>query len=420
MKISTSLVVAAASLSSTALAHSWVHCTDYRGDVAYYEPEHCFGHPRPMGGGLPAHQAFGVDIGFDEQRNEAAAMQCHAPRGELPGYPAARYRQGATIRLAWPSKNHVAAACTNPHIPDTSLELFIEPYANAGDPSKFQQVVEASFTQVPHKNGEIDFQGFQNCPAFCENMDKSLCTGTFVVPDVPDGVYTFQWRWVFNAGTDPYVTCFEAYIGQDVAPVEQPTPAPTAVGEVNPTPAPTEGNCVGLYAQCGGGHVADTCCTAPAQCFKQSEWYSQCLSACPQGWECQSDNGGGNTPAPVVDSTPSPTAETSPAPTPSPPMPSPTPAPTADDSDCAPACDAGAVVRGVLRSAAGKVASGNVANACACSLLCANVLEATAWVYKAALLKCECFTAHSGIQERSSGTKYAGMVLSPLSAPADQ
>jgi len=418
MKFSTSIVAAAttASLSYVALAHSWVHCTDYRGDVAYYEPENCFGHPRPLSGGLPAHQAFGVDIGFNKQRNEAAAMQCHAPRGVLPDYPAARYRQGATIRLAWPSKNHVAAACTNPYIPDTSLELFIEPYTDAGDPSKFEQVVEASFTQVPHKNGEIDYQGFQNCPAFCENMDKSLCTGTFVVPDVPDGVYTFQWRWVFNAGTDPYVTCFEAYIGQDVTPVEQPTPAPTDVGEVPPTPAPTEGNCVGLYAQCGGGQVGDTCCTAPAQCFKQSDWYSQCLTACPQGWECQG-NDGGNTPAPVVDSTPAPTASPTDAPAP---IPSPTPSPTEDDSGCAPVCDAGAVVRGVLRNAADKVASGNVADACGCSLFCANVLEARAWSYKASLLKCECFKSHSNIEERSSGTKYAGMVLSPLPGAADQ
>jgi len=317
--------------STVAIAHSWLHCSDYRGDVKYFEEDKCFGHPRPLGGGLPAAQAFGQDIGFDEQRNPGDTSQCHAPQTDpLANFPAARYKQGATIRLAWPSKNHVAAPCTNPYIPDTSLELFFEPYGAGADPAQFTKVVEASFSTDPHENGKIDYKGFQNCPAFCENNDKSLCTGTFTVPNVPDGMYTFQWRWVFNAGTPPYVTCFDAYIGADVVPGVLPTPAPTEVGEVVPTPSPTEGsNCLGLYANCSGGQ----CCSAPAKCQKQSEYYAQCLPDCPEGWACDLNpetpapvpnggvgNGGGNdggnaTPAPVVGLPPNPTPVPTPFPT---------------------------------------------------------------------------------------------------------
>merc|ERR1719300_1819836 len=262
---------------------------------------------------------FGVDIGFDEQ----PSTSCHIGNASNPAdYPMARYRQGQEIVLAWPSKNHVASTCTNPSIPDTSLELFVAPLAEDGHPDAFVQV-KASFSDDPHENGKIDFKGFQNCPAFCENMDKSLCTGSFWVPaNLSDGVYTFQWKWVFNGGSAPYITCFEAYVGQDVAPVAQPTPAPTLAGQ---TPAPTvettQDNCtLGMWAQCAGGSMgAGSCCAGGVPCQRQSEWYSQCRTDCPSGWEC--DNGPAPTPQP-----------TEPLPTPQPsavPTPSPTEAPTA-------------------------------------------------------------------------------------------
>src|SRR4051812_11252510 len=45
-------------------------------------------------------------------------------------------------------------------------------------------------------------------------MDKSLCSQCFTVPkNLQVGkVYTFQWYWIFNQGTDPYTTCWEAMI----------------------------------------------------------------------------------------------------------------------------------------------------------------------------------------------------------------
>jgi len=65
-----------------------------------------------------------------------------------------------------------------------------------------------------HQNGVIDFKGFQRCPNFCANMDKSLCTQCFTVPTglTAGKVYTFQWYWIFNQGADPYTSCWEAQI----------------------------------------------------------------------------------------------------------------------------------------------------------------------------------------------------------------
>merc|ERR1711981_626909 len=45
-------------------------------------------------------------------------------------------------------------------------------------------------------------------------------------------------------------------------------------------------NCVAHWGQCGGSGMADTCCEEGTQCYKASQWYSQCLTACPTGWAC--------------------------------------------------------------------------------------------------------------------------------------
>ena len=101
--------------------------------------------------------------------------------GYTSQYPMASYRPGQQVCLAWPSKNHVAASCTNPYIPDTSLKVFAVRTGTA-DPTQTtfrnNQVVDMG----GHVNGVIDFKGFQNCSKFCENMDKSLCTGCFTLP----------------------------------------------------------------------------------------------------------------------------------------------------------------------------------------------------------------------------------------------
>jgi len=272
-------------LVSVANGHSWIHCTDYRGDVGTYEQAQCFGHPRPKGGNFPDQQAFGQDRGHDTQNGV-----CQSTATNNAQFPTATYQRGQTVTLAWPSKNHVAAECTNPFIPDTSTKLFFTTDA-AGtnpNPATFTQM-PASFSDDPHVNGVIDFKGFQNCPNFCDNMDKSLCTGTFNVPaNMADGTYTFQWSWVFNNGAAPYVSCFEATVsGTATAPA--PTNPPINTGPA-PTPKPTtadEAFCGGESDQCDGAMFGgSSCCQSGLQCFRQSTWYSSCLPTCPSDWEC--------------------------------------------------------------------------------------------------------------------------------------
>merc|ERR1712150_291790 len=45
-------------------------------------------------------------------------------------------------------------------------------------------------------------------------------------------------------------------------------------------------DCAAEWQQCAGNDFADKCCAAGTQCFKQSEWYSQCVTDCPAGWAC--------------------------------------------------------------------------------------------------------------------------------------
>jgi len=275
--------------AGVANAHSWIHCTDYRGDVANYEQAQCFGHPRPKNNNYPDAQAFGVDRGHDTQNAVCQSTETNTNAQ----FPTAAYKRGQTVTLAWPSKNHVAATCTNPFIPDTSTKLFVTtgtPGANP-NPASFTQVA-ASFSDDPHVNGVIDFKGFQNCPDFCSNTDKSLCTGTFVVPDtMADGTYTFQWSWVFNNGAPPYVSCFEATVaGAETAPA--PVTAPTNPPNAGPAPTPRpttadKATCGAEGDQCDGALFSGTgCCQNGLQCFRQSDWFSQCLSTCPGDWEC--------------------------------------------------------------------------------------------------------------------------------------
>lgn len=243
---------------------------------------------------------FGTDTGFNQQ---PGATRCHSSEGEHPSYPMATYQRGQQITLAWPTKNHVAATCTNAFIPDTSLELFAAPFTSTDTIENAWTQVPASFSDDPHTNGDMDFKGFQNCPDFCNNMDKSLCTGTFLVPeDMTDGTYTFQWRWEFNKDTSPYVTCFEAKVEGDftgVIPTRQPT------DQTAPVTAPTEAprNCGDQWSQCGGNGAAYDCCNEGLTCAKKDQWYSQCRTDCPThenpAWECADGTGPAPTDAPT-------------------------------------------------------------------------------------------------------------------------
>merc|ERR1719242_557495 len=194
-------------------SHSWPHCVDYRGNLEDFEPDQCLGNPRPLPGNRNVNDnSFGQDIGMDFRPQNGGA-RCQGDAASAT--PVVTYEAGRTYTLAWPPKNHVAADCTNPFIPDNFLRLYMAPYTGTDpDQDTFKQnQVPASFSNDPHVSGTIDMKGFQNCPKFCENTDKALCTGTITIPaDANLGDYTLQWYWAFNSEIDLYATCWEAEI----------------------------------------------------------------------------------------------------------------------------------------------------------------------------------------------------------------
>jgi len=62
----------------------------------------------------------------------------------------------------------------------------------------------------------------------------------------------------------------------------------TIIPENNSKPTPTDGP-VQIYGKCGGiGYTGQIECNQGLTCFKQSDFYSQCLpGSCPLFWACQ-------------------------------------------------------------------------------------------------------------------------------------
>lgn len=227
-------------LTQQVFSHSWLECTKYTGDLEDFEKDKCEGLPRPLdANGRNVGGTFGADIGMDF-RPQAGGARCQGSPGfSGPTAGLVTYEAGKTYTLAWAPKNHVAAECTNGFIPDNFLRVYMAPFdeTSTTDPTQEQfkaNQVPASFSDDPHVSGQVDYKGFQNCPKFCENTDKSLCTGTITIPaDATPGTYTLQWYWAFNSPTDLYATCWEASILANTGPE---TPAPGT--PTTPTTAP--------------------------------------------------------------------------------------------------------------------------------------------------------------------------------------
>ena len=129
----------------------------------------------------------------------------------------AQYTVGSTVRVVWPAKNHANYECTQ-NIPDTSMKLYMNPQVNpTADIANNQNTMLAQgYTLVKDWHdgctAGTDNCGFQNCRRYCEDTDKAVCFGDFIVPQVDEsGYYTFVWYWIFNPGS-PYISCWEAYI----------------------------------------------------------------------------------------------------------------------------------------------------------------------------------------------------------------
>lgn len=238
------MIVVATLAASFAIAnaHSWVACTDYRvsnpfqapqgvaeTDLArkYYNDTKCFGYPRDWDEWKG--DCFGCDRGYNFQASSGTA--CKTTRGDAgdytPAFPSARYSPGQTVCVAHTVKNHVAAPCTSPYIPDHGQAFYmLAASLGTSDPSidQFKAAGKLIDYDGIHVTPSYDYKGFQNSPAFCENPDKALGTACFQVPaSAVPGRYTFLWYWAFNSDLDIYTSCWEA----DIAPLV-PTLAPTA------------------------------------------------------------------------------------------------------------------------------------------------------------------------------------------------
>lgn len=45
----------------------------------------------------------------------------------------------------------------------------------------------------------------------------------------------------------------------------------------------------------GDGYGGSRTCSGGLTCYKQHQWYSQCLKSCPSGWDCTAESSAGAT-----------------------------------------------------------------------------------------------------------------------------
>ncbi|KAF0691394.1 Aste57867_17362 [Aphanomyces stellatus] len=257
-------LIAASALVVVVQSHSWigtsfllpiflphasmrVECTNYviqsDADRQQWNAAQCQGWPRCAAtrGGV-----FGLEGPLQYQQN-SSSCPASCPHGSTNEYtttqPKATYMQGQRVCLAYPAKNHVAAPCTNQYIPDTFMRIFRSELGATVDPPLQQWPVQYGHLNGEHQNGVMDYQGFQNCPAFCDNkpnMDKALCTVCFdLEPDLALGDYSFHWEWRFNPGMDLFVSCWDVTVVPSTPSIATPSPPYTHGGLPGSTFAPT-------------------------------------------------------------------------------------------------------------------------------------------------------------------------------------
>ena len=214
-------------------SHSWITCTDYQlpdnypkiinnintntgnsnGNNTYnllpllYNIDSCNGFTRNYNLQYQSdiNRGFGFDTGY-EHRNQ----QCKYSYTNNEKLKIARYKSGSTICLTYPSKNHVASECTNKNILDNGVKIY----------RSVNKLTDDFTNEIKHLNNHhikdtIDYQGFQNCPGFCNNPDKSVCYMCFnLESNIDNGIYSFKWIWEFNPG-EFYSSCWDANIIND-------------------------------------------------------------------------------------------------------------------------------------------------------------------------------------------------------------
>lgn len=271
-------------LISRCSSHSWVACTDYRGNVSggasEYSEAKCFGYPRDWTSNtLASIGKFGLDRGFNYQPGNGPSC-----RDQLDGrfdytdeFPKASYEAGGTFRILWPAKNHarvrdfglVIYACCGIACTDR-LENSVSEFASN----------ENLISNLGRNVNGGGVGGFGNCPDQ-SNADNAVCFADISLDPGLRGECTFLWYWPFNSITDVYTTCWDANVGNsqvvdDTQPkIEKVTTSP--VPQVSQD-APNNQRCLKEYAQCGGKDFGESrCCIAGFTCFSSNSFYSQCI-----------------------------------------------------------------------------------------------------------------------------------------------
>lgn len=314
-------------------SHSWITCTNYQLPNIYpkiinnntynllpilYNIDSCNGFARNYNLQYQSdiNRGFGFDTGY-EHRNQ----QCKYSYTNNEKLKIATYQSGSTVCLTYPSKNHVASECTNKDIVDNGVKIY----------RSINKLTDDFTNKITHLNNNhikdtIDYQGFQNCPGFCNNPDKSVCYMCFnLESNIDNGIYSFKWIWEFNPG-EFYSSCWDANIINNKNITEEPyeyrilesnifkysknaicsnvesTNAPNVKStntpnvkstntpnvestnikctinndQLNPANDDKSSNNADIWSQCGGVNYENKKCKN-SECIKFSPYYSQCL-----------------------------------------------------------------------------------------------------------------------------------------------
>lgn len=245
-------IVILAALPQNILAHSWVACTDYRGDVNYFQQDKCVAWPRQWWNRGPhtAPQPKGYHIAEEPPSRAWQGLGCdvavaapHWQDGYSEEFPFATYEAGRVYCLAWPMKNHgvLPVGCQEQQSKsdegqDESLALLVSAVDPEADPTQ-AELDRRNINELAglahncssggpsdqcqlglerHRTGEADCKGFARAPKFCESSGAAMGTGCFKVPeDLVPGHYVAQWRWDASfpraGGTQhsTYTSCFD-------------------------------------------------------------------------------------------------------------------------------------------------------------------------------------------------------------------
>ena len=206
------------SFFSYSLSHSWISCTNYQLESNInkitpieYNNNQCLGYPRNYNLQFESdlNRGFGYDTGYNYKGQDCKYNYNSQYYNTIK---MSKYNPGQQVCLTYPSKNHVASECTNNYVPDNGIKIYRSINKNSDNELSNDFTKEYNHLNGIHQNGMIDYKGFQNCPGFCNNTDKTVCYVCFNLENhIEPGIYAFKWIWEFNKN-EYYSTCWDAEI----------------------------------------------------------------------------------------------------------------------------------------------------------------------------------------------------------------